>query len=127
MGNLRYLIGDYTYVPLDPPVPGQGEYAAFSDAELEALLAMSNGNASRAVGYAYLKLAGAAAGEAVSWATDDLRLSLEKTPAELRAVAQMWFSQADDEDNDSGAGEYFDLVQFGQANRNWWELAERPW
>lgn len=127
VGAIRFVIGDYEWVELDPPVPGYGDYAAFSDAELEALLTMSDDSTTRAIGYAYLKLAGKSAAQAVSWATDDLRLNLEKIPAELRAIAQMWFDQADEEDISGGGQEYFDLVPI--RLRGHWpdELAEWPW
>lgn len=109
IGSIRYLIGDYEWVELDPPVEGVGEYAAFSDEELEALLTSSDGSESRAVGYAFLKLAGKSAAQAISWASDDLRLNLEKVPSELRAIAKMWFEQADEEDIASGEADIFEI------------------
>jgi hypothetical protein len=126
VGSLRYVIGDYEYVALSPAVAGYGNYAAFSDAELEALLTMSEDNQSRAVGYAYLKLAGKSAAQAIAWASDDLRLNLEKVPSELRAIAKMWFEQADEEDISGGSAEYFDLVPLRVRNAQSDELAEWP-
>lgn len=127
IGSIRFLIGDYEWQELDPSEPGYGEYAAFGDDELEALLTASDENEARAVGYAYLKLAGKAAAGAVSWASDDLRLNLEKVPAELRAIAQMWFDQADEDDIAGGGQEYFDLVPIRLRPNRPDELAEWPW
>lgn len=95
IGALRYAIGDTVYVPLDPPVEGFGDYEIFSDAELQALLNMGGGIPANAIGYAYLKLAGVAAGQSVAWKSDDLSLDLSKTPADLRAIAAMWFEQGE--------------------------------
>lgn len=127
VGMMRYIIGDTESVPYDPVEPGFQNYALFSDAELEALLFLSEDSISRGVGYAYLKIAGMAASEAVDWSTDDLRLSLSKKPAELRAIAQMWFDRAEDEDLISGSQEYFDLVPIRLGSHRPDELAEWPW
>lgn len=95
IGSLRYAIGDTEYNPLVPPVEGFGDYEIFSDAELQSLLDMGGGIPANAIGFAYLKLAGQAASTAIDWKSDDLSLSMSKTPAELRAIAAMWFSQGE--------------------------------
>lgn len=46
-GNVRLLVGDTDPIDLDPPVLGQGEYAWYSDIELEALGALHGGNPKR--------------------------------------------------------------------------------
>lgn len=111
VGSLRYAIGDTAYELYTPDVPPYANFAAFSDAELEALLVMGGGIPANAIGYAYLKLAGQAAGQAVAWASDDLRLSLEKTPTELRLIAAMWFEQG--EAATLAAEDHFDIVPTG--------------
>lgn len=93
VGNLRTMLGDTAGEEYDPPEAGHRNYEAFSDTELQALLNMSNDSVLTAVGYAYLKLAGLAAGQSVDWRSDDLSVTLSKTPAELRAIAQMWFDR----------------------------------
>ena len=111
VGALRFSLGDYQYELYVPDEPGFANFAAFSDAELSALLEMGEGISQNAIGYAYLKLAGVAAGRAVEWASDDLRLSLSKTPTELRAIAALWFERGDAA---ALAGEdYFDIVPTG--------------
>lgn len=107
IGQLRYILGDVDYVALVPPVSGQGDYEAFSDAELQALLDMSGGSFPTAVGYAYLKLAGLAAGQAIDWRSDDLRVNLSRTPDELRKIAQLWFDRGSAA---SGAVDIFELA-----------------
>jgi len=126
VGQLRFLVGDTASVPYDPVEPGFQNYAAFSDGELLSLLEASGGVLTGAVGFAYLRLAGAAAGSAVSWASDDLRLDMSKTPAELRAIAALWFGRADS----SAAGEdalYITDTGIQDHCKDWPELSARPW
>lgn len=40
VGMVRTLLGDTDSIPLDPDVPGTGEYKFWSDAELTAIIAM---------------------------------------------------------------------------------------
>lgn len=124
IGSLRYAIGDTEYSALVPPVAGFGDYELFSDLELQSLLDMGGGFPANAIGYAYLKLAGVAAGQAVSWKSDDLALDLSKTPAELRAIAALWFAQGEAAANSE---EYFDIVPLGSRCNRPAELAEWPW
>lgn len=126
VGELRLLLGDTASVPYVPDEPGFQNYAAFSDDELKSLLSSSGGSLPGAVGFAYLKLAGSAAGSSVAWASDDLRLDLSKTPAELRAIAALWFGRADA----ASAGEdAFYITDTGAPDhcKDWPELAQRPW
>lgn len=107
VGQMRYLLGDTESTAYDPVEAGYQNYEFFSDAELQALLTMAGDSIPTAVGYAYLKLAGAAAGQSVEWQSDDLRVSLSKTPGELRQIAQMWFDQGSSE---AGNIDIFELV-----------------
>lgn len=113
VGALRLAIGDYEYELYSPNVPPHANFAAFSDAELEALLTLGAGIPQNAIGYAYLKLAGLSAATAVEWSSDDLKLNLSKTPAELRAIAAMWFEQG--EAATAAAEDHFDIVPTGGA------------
>lgn len=110
--QMRYLTGDTESVPYDPPVAGYQNYAAFSDGELQALLDLADGVAPVAVGYAFLKLAGFTAGQAFEWASDDLRVSLAKTPQQLREIAQMWFDRGSAE---AGNVDIFEVFQVGRT------------
>lgn len=109
VGQVRYATGDYEAVEYDPAEAGYRNFAAFSDSEIEAMLTLGGGSALRAVGFAYLKIAGLAAGEAVEWATDDLRLNLSKKSSELRAIAQTWFERADESDDRYGVNDIFEI------------------
>lgn len=102
VGQLRFALGDVVGEEYTPPEPGRRNFEAYSDDELDALLKMAGGSFSSAIGYAYLKLAGLAAGQAIDWRSDDLAVNMSKTPAELRALAQMWFDRGSVEDSVEG-------------------------
>lgn len=121
VGQVRYTVGDTVSTAYDPVEAGYQNYEFFSDTELEVLLSMAGDSVPGAVGYAYLKFAGAAAGSAVDWASDDLRVTLSKTPAELRATASMWFERA----SVDSLGDDFFIVDTGIACDPVPELAGR--
>lgn len=102
VGSLRSVLGDTVGEEYDPPVAGRRNYEVFGDVELQALLNMSGDSVPSAVGYAYLKLAGLAAGQSVDWRSDDLSVTMSKTPAELRAISQMWFERGSLLDSEEG-------------------------
>lgn len=124
VGKLRLIIGDTAYQEYDPPEPGWGNYAAFSDAELQALLDAADGDFNSAVGYAYLKLAGAAIGAAFEWATDDLRVNLSRTPSQALEIAKFWFGRGSAE---GGAIDVFEIGPFAPRDPRKDELAEGIW
>lgn len=113
VGQLRSALKDVTYVPLDPPETGYGNYTQFSDLELEGLLARAGGSSTRATGFAYLELAGQAASQAVDWASDDQRVTLSKRASALTAIAAMWLERADGEDAASGLDSFAVEYPFG--------------
>lgn len=113
VGQLRVVLGDLDYSPLDPPETGFGNYVKWSDAELTGFLAMTGAGEDqsilRAAGYAFLQLAASAALESKSVRDHDLQIDLTKRAADLRAIAQMYFTQADDLDDSNGSGDIFDI------------------
>jgi hypothetical protein len=112
VGQARTLVDDTAYVPLEPPVDGEGVYEYFSDAELTAYLNLSSNSPYRAAGNATLRLAREAALLASSIATDDLKGDTTHRAADLRAIAAEYFSIADDQDaRDAESG--FDLGRSG--------------
>ena len=107
VGELRYLLGDINYDP------DTGRYERFTDAELEAALALAEDDLARAAGYAYLKLASQAAEQAKSVKDYDLQVDLSKRATELRLVAGMWFDRADANAED----DIFDMFETGADRR----------
>lgn len=114
IGAFRLLFGDTQWTAYDPNVPGEGDYNYFSDAEIQALLAQGAGSDNRAIGFAYLKLSGAAAMQAKSVKDFDLSVDLTKRAGELAKVAQLWFERADSIDDAGGESDFFDVVGFDE-------------
>lgn len=109
VGQLRVNIGDTLSIALVPPVSGQADYANFSDADLEALLALSGDSVYRATGSAYMRLAAEYSALGRSVKTDDLGLDTRGRGSDLLKIAQFWFERADVADQ-SEADDYFELV-----------------
>lgn len=112
VGQVRAMVGDLNSEPYTPVEPGFQSFEKFSDAEIETYLAQGDGSINRAIGYSYLYLAGQAAMESLAVKDYDLQVDSTKRAADLRAIAQMWFGQADSEDVIS-AEEGFVLVPTG--------------
>lgn len=109
VGQFRIVVGDLEYKPLEPPQQGRGDYEKWSDGEVEGFLAMGSGSTLRAAGFAYLQLASGAALASQSVADYDLKVDTTKRAADLRAIAQAYFEQADDLDDADGNGDIFDM------------------
>lgn len=114
VGQLRSLLGDTAYTPLDPDVPGQGSYAVFSDVALEAALVLAKDSISRAAGNLTMSMALQYAAEGKSIKTDDLAIDVKGRGADLLAVAKAFLAEADAADTADG-GEFFDVVPFTPA------------
>lgn len=112
VGRFRALTGDLNSTPYSPVEPGFQNFEKFSDAEIEAYIAQGGDSINRAIGFAYLYLAGQAAMESQSVRDYDLQIDNTKRAADLRAIAQFWFDQADGEDVISGE-EAFEIVPTG--------------
>lgn len=119
VGKFRVLFGDTVSVPLDPVVPGYQDYTNYSDAEIETYLATGGDSINRAVGFAYLQAAGAAALESKSVKDYDLAVDLTKRAEDLRKMAQFYFDIADEEDATAGLLEEFIVVSTG-TDRDYW-------
>lgn len=112
VGRFRILYGDTSYVPLDPPVPGMGSYQELSDDEIEGFITQGSDSIPRGIGYLYIALAGQAAKQSKVVQDQDLRIDLTKRAADLRAIADVWFGSADNDDLVS-AEEAFEIVPTG--------------
>lgn len=92
-GQFRLLANDTVYTNAGN---GQGEYALFSDEEINGLIALYP-NMLRAVGYGYLGLAARAAMDSKNVKDYDLSADLTKRAADLRSTARAFFDRADAE------------------------------
>lgn len=110
VGKLRVTIGDVNSTPYNPVRPNVQNYKMFSDVELEVFIAQGS-SVLRAAGFAYLALAAQASLNSKSVADYDLRVDTTKRGADLRAIAQRFFDQADEQD--AGTDEGFQIVPTG--------------
>lgn len=113
VGRFRALVGDLQSEPYNPVEPGFQNFLMYSDAEIEAYIAQG-GSVTRGIGFAYLYLAGQAAIASKSTKDYDLAVDTTKRAADLRAIAQSWFDQADGDDVIS-AEEGFEIVPTGTS------------
>lgn len=113
VGQFRLLYGDTESTAYDPVETGFQNYGELSDSEIDAFLAQGAESIPRAIGYYYLALAGRAAIASRQIQDADLRVDLTKRAADLRAIAEVWFGSADNDDLVS-AEEAFEIVPTGQ-------------
>lgn len=112
VGQFRLIYGDTESEPYTPVEPGYQNYTELADAEIEAFLAQGGDSITRSIGYLYLAMAGKAAKESITIKDHDLSVDLTKRADSLRAMAQFWFDNADNDDLIS-AEEAFDIVPTG--------------
>lgn len=125
VGEFRLIYGDTESVPYDPVQPGFQDYEELSDEEIERFISQGGDSVPRGIGYLYLAMAGQAAKKSRSVKDYDLTVDLTKRAADLRAIAQIWFDQADDDDNTAGTNDIFEVFDMApQKCRH--ELAEYP-
>lgn len=108
VGQFRARSGDTKWTEYDPVEPGWVNYTLFSDAEIEAFLAVAP-TMTWALYEAFIQLASTAALESKSVRDYDLQIDNTKRSADLRAIAEMWRSRAEQEDAASGESDYFDV------------------
>ena len=90
VGQFRVLIGDVDYTPLDPVQVGFGDYAMFSDDEIEVFLMQADNSLEGSLYWAYMQMAGAAARESKNVKDLDLQVDLTKRATDLRLMAIQW-------------------------------------
>ena len=115
VGRFRTLYGDTDSEPYSPIEPGVQNYGELSDDEIEGFIAQGGDSVPRGIGYLYIAMAGQAAKQSKVVQDQDLRVDLTKRAADLRAIADVWFGSADDDDL-ANAEEAFEIVPTGQRN-----------
>ena len=125
VGKMRYALGDSDYKPI-PDDPGYGDYALFSDAELETLIELAGGNVPRAVAMAYRKIGAQWTSLGATIKTDDLSYSAKDSVGNWRSLADDWDKIADDQEQ-RAIDNYFDLVDVGTTRRGRCKPEAAPW
>jgi len=111
-GKVRLLVGDTDARPLTVPVTGQGQYAWYSDTELEALGTLNGDSPKRTAIWVLSQVAISQAMLLKKWTSEDLAVDgpaiangIEKTLARLakelsveEALADEWFEVVDGPD-----------------------------
>lgn len=111
VGRFRIRARDTKWQELDPPVPGYGDYAFWSDEEISLFLEVSESE-SWAIYEAYLQLATDAALSSKSTSDYDLKLDTTKRADQLLKIAEAWRTKALEDDAISGE-EAFEIVPTG--------------
>lgn len=125
-GRVRLLVGDTDATALVPAIPGQGEYAWYSDAELEALGTLNDNNPKRVAVWVLSMVAINQALLLRKWTSEDLQIDgpaiavgIEKTIARLSKEIEL------EHDKDDA---YFDLVGPELGSRPfWWSNYNGSW
>lgn len=116
VGKLRTIIGDVNYVLIEE---GKGDYAGYSDDQLQGYLSMAGANLAYAAGYAYLGLAAQFAADAMKVTTDDEAVDLTGRAESMRKLAVEWFNRGDNQqiitDNN-----YFSIIYPEFENNCYW-------
>ena len=108
-GKVRTLVGDTDPTPFDPDVPGQGEYAWFSDTELETLGELFGDNPKRVAIWVLSQVAVSQALLLKKWTSEDLSVD---GPAIIRGIEntlKRLSKEADREDDAGGDAEFFGI------------------
>ena len=110
----RATVGDTNYETVTPPVghpEWTADYAMFSDVEAEAFIAQGEDSVLRAAGWAYYALAAQAALQSSSIRDYDLAVDTKNRSSDLLRIAQGFFDQADEVDNEDA----FEIVPMGTS------------
>ena len=126
VGRFRLGAGDAEYTPLNPPQPGYGNYANWSDDQIEVLLDLAGGSVARAIAIAYRQLASHLTSMGATIRTEDLTYSNKETVASWLSLADYWDKTADAEE-ERAIDNYFDLVDNPREEEYCWpEASPRP-
>lgn len=98
---------------------GFGEYALFSDDEINGFIGQYPGSLLRAVGYGYLALAARAAMQSKDVKDYDLSADLTKRAGDLRSTARAYFDRADAEALLTGANSTFEVDLPDREHGHW--------
>lgn len=124
VGKFRLLAGDSEWIELDPPVPGQGLYQLWTDAEIQAMIDVS-GSVARAISMAYAQIGAQWASNGATIKTDDLSYSVKDSVGNWMNLAAWWAKVADDEES-RAVDDMFDL-KVVRGDSEWRKAEAAPW
>jgi len=128
-GNVRVLVGDTTPAPLGTPVSGQGQYAWYSDAELEALGDLLGSNPKRVAIWVLSQVSMSQALMLKKWTSEDLAVDGPAITRAMEATLKRLSAEIDKEDVAGGDAEFFGVyggvpntprILFPHGDTGWW-------
>ena len=108
-GKVRVLVGDTDAAELAPPVTGSGEYAWYSDVELEALGEMFGSNPKRVAIWVLSQVAISQTLLLKKWTSEDLSVDGPAIARGIEATLKRLSAEVAKEEDDTGAGEFFGI------------------
>lgn len=114
VSQFRLMAGDSEYQEYSPVEIGWGLFQIWSDAEIEAFLAITGGNIPRAIALAYTQIGASWASTGATIRTDDLTYSAKDSVGNWLSLADYWNKIADGQEQ-RAIDDYFDLVDVAQG------------
>lgn len=109
-GQVRVLVGDTTAQPLETPVAGLGQYAWYSDDELDILAAQFGDSAKRVAIWVLSQVAISMSMKLKKWTSDDLQVDGPAITRSIEATLKRLSAEVDKEEALGGDAEYFEVV-----------------
>lgn len=127
-GQVRVLVGDTDAKPLDPDVTGMGEYAWYSDEELDALGAQFGNNPKRVAIWVLSQVAISQAMLLKKWTSEDLQVDGPAIARGIEATLKRLAAEVDKEVAAGGEEEFFGYYPlpeyqsgvYSPTHGNWW-------
>lgn len=126
-GQVRILVGDTTAKPLETPVDGMGQYAWYSDDELEVLGTLNQGNPKRVAIWVLSQVSMSMALLLKKWTSEDLQVDGPAITRSMEATLKRLSAEVDKEDV-LNTEEFFGIyggvgtprILFPHGNTGWW-------
>jgi hypothetical protein len=128
-GKVRVLVGDTEAAPLTVPVSGQGQYAWYSDEELEVLGEMNGYNAKRVAIWVLSQVAISQALLLKKWTSEDLQVDGPSIVRSMEATLKRLAAEVEREETRAGDDEFFGIyggtpelprVLYPYGDTGWW-------
>jgi len=106
-GKVRVLVGDTEAAPLETPVTGQGQYAWYSDTELEVLGELNSANPKRVAIWVLSQVSISMAMLLKKWTSEDLQVDGPAITRGIEGTLKRLSAEVDKEDTLGGDAEFF--------------------
>lgn len=117
-GQVRILVGDTTPAPLETPAAGFGQYAWYSDDELEVLGNLNASNPKRVAIWVLSQVAISNALLLKKWTSEDLAVDGPAITRGIEATLKRLSAEVDKEEAMGGDAEFFGIYGGVEVPRN---------